>query len=290
MLGDCEIAVAGGTEVLGRAPHISTDTRWGRKIGDAVLIDGLNEALTDPFHHILMGVTAENVAARFGVSREEQDALALESHRRASTAIADGRFIDQIVPVEVKQGKKTTIFAVDEHVRGDTTLEDLARLRTLFKNEGGTVTAGNASGINDGAAAVVLANESSVKRLGLKPMARLVSYGHAGVDPAHMGIGPVPATRLALERARLSVEDIDVVESNEAFAAQACAVMKELGLDPEKVNPNGSGISLGHPVGATGAMLATKAVHELSRTRKHRALVTICIGGGQGIAAILERV
>jgi acetyl-CoA C-acetyltransferase len=237
-----------------------------------------------------MGITAENVAERYGISREDQDALALESHRRASAAIRAGKFNDQIVGVELKTRKGVTVFAEDEHVRHDAKIEDLAAMRPAFKKDGGTVTAGNASGINDGAAAVVLASEAAVKKYGLKPMARLVGYGHAGVDPAYMGIGPVPATRLALARTGLSVRDMDVIESNEAFAAQACAVSRQLDFDPAKVNPNGSGISLGHPVGATGAINTVKAVYELSATGGRYALVTMCIGGGQGIAAIWERV
>jgi acetyl-CoA C-acetyltransferase len=229
------------------------------------------------------------VAARYGISREQQDALAAESHRRAAVAIAEGRFKEQIVPVEVKTLKGVVLFDTDEHVRADTTVETLAKMKPAFKKDG-LVTAGNASGINDGAGAVVLAAGSRVQALGLKPLARLVGYAHAGVDPAYMGIGPIPATRKVLERTGLKVSDLDVIEANEAFAAQACAVIKELGFDPAKVNPNGSGISLGHPVGATGAIITTKAIAELHRTGGRYALVTLCIGGGQGIAAIFERV
>jgi acetyl-CoA C-acetyltransferase len=287
-LGDNAIAVGGGVEVMSRAPFIAPAMRWGRKLGDSVLIDMLNGALTDPFGNGIMGVTAENVAARHGIDRAAQDAAALESQRRAAAAIADGRFTDQIMPVETKVRGKITRFAVDEHVRGDTTLADLQKLPTIFQKDKGTVTAGNASGINDGAAAVVLAGEKAVAEQGFKPLARLVSYGHAGVDPALMGMGPVPASRIALERAGLTVKDLDVIESNEAFAAQACAVAKELGFDPAKVNPNGSGISLGHPIGATGAILVTKLVHELRRIGGRYGLVTMCIGGGQGIAAVIE--
>lgn len=288
MLGDCAVALAGGTEVMSRAPFYLPDMRWGRKMGDGAVIDGLNGALTDPFHEILMGVTAENVAARHGISREQQDALALTSQTRAARAIAEGRFREQIAPFELKTRAGTRLFEEDEYVRRDATLADFQTLRPVFRKTEGTVTAGNASGINDGAAAVVLASEQAVRDHGLTPLARLVSYGHAGVEPEYMGIGPVPATRAALARAGLDVADLDVIEANEAFAAQACAVAQELGLDPEKVNPNGSGIALGHPVGATGAIIATKLFHELRRTGGRYGLTTMCIGGGQGIAAIWE--
>lgn len=289
MLGDAEIAVAGGSEVMSRAPYYAPATRWGQKMGDATLIDGLNGALTDPFGGGLMGVTAENVAERHGIGRDRQDAYAAESHARAARAIEEGRFAGQIVPVEVKAGRATKVFDTDEHVRADANPGDLAKLRTIFKPEG-SVTAGNASGINDGAAALVLASEQAVAEHGLTPMARIVAYGHAGVDPNFMGMGPVPATQAALAKAGLSVADMDVIESNEAFAAQACAVSDALGFDPAKVNPNGSGISLGHPVGATGAIIVTKLVHELARTGGRYGLATMCIGGGQGIALIVERV
>ncbi|MEP9358371.1 beta-ketothiolase BktB [Sphingomonas sp. KR3-1] len=289
MLGDAEIALAGGAEVMSRAPYYSPATRWGQKMGDATVVDGLNGALTDPFGGGLMGVTAENVAERHGIDRARQDAYAAESHARAARAIAEGRFEGQIVPIEVKAGRATKVFAVDEHVRADANAADLAKLRTIFKADG-TVTAGNASGINDGAAALVLATEAAIAVHGLTPMARIVAYGHAGVDPNFMGMGPVPATRAALARAGLSVADMDVIESNEAFAAQACAVSDQLGFDPAKVNPNGSGISLGHPVGATGAIIATKLVHELARIGGRYGLATMCIGGGQGIALVVERV
>jgi acetyl-CoA C-acetyltransferase len=259
-------------------------------MGDAPLVDMLDGALRDPFGRMLMGVTAENVAARYGIDRQTQDAIALESHRRASHAIREGRFAGQIVPFTVKGRKGPIDFAEDEHVRHDAKDADFAGLRTVFRKEGGTVTAGNASGINDGAAAIVLAGAEAVKRSGARPLARLVAYAHAGVDPEYMGIGPVPATRKVLERAGLSVRDLSVIESNEAFAAQACAVARELDFDPAIVNPNGSGISLGHPVGATGAINVVKAVHELQRIGGRYALVTMCIGGGQGIAAIFERV
>lgn len=288
MLGDCDIALGAGVEIMSRAPYFLPAARWGQKMGDAAVQDGLTGALTDPFHAIHMGVTAENVAARYGISREEQDALAYESQKRAAHAIAQGYFQDQIVPVEVKAGRDTTMFDTDEFVRANATVEDFAKLRPVFQKDG-TVTPGNASGINDGASVVLLASDNAVKAHGLTPIARLVAYGHAGVDPAYMGIGPVPATRKALERAGLGIGDLDVIESNEAFAAQACAVTKELGFDPAKVNPNGSGISLGHPVGATGAIITTKLVHELQRTGGRYGLTTMCIGGGQGIAAIWER-
>jgi acetyl-CoA C-acetyltransferase len=289
-LGDCDIAVAGGVESMSRAPFQAPSFRWGTKMGGAPIVDVLDNALRDPFHRVLMGVTAENVAERHGISRDDQDALALESHRRASAASKAGYFKDQILGVEIKSRKGTTVFDADEHVRHEATAEDFKGLKTVFKRDGGSVTAGNASGINDGAAAVVLASEAAVGRLGLKPMARLVGYAHAGVEPLYMGLGPIPATRLAVKKAALDVADMDVIESNEAFAAQACAVSRELGFAAEKVNPNGSGISLGHPVGATGAINTVKAVYELARTGKRYALVTMCIGGGQGIAAIFERV
>ncbi|UXC92888.1 MULTISPECIES: acetyl-CoA C-acyltransferase family protein [Sphingobium] len=289
MLGDCDIALGAGVEIMSRAPYFLPAARWGQKMGDAVVQDGLTGALTDPFHGIHMGVTGENVAARYGISREDQDALAHESQKRAANAIAQGYFREQIVPVEVTVRRKPVPFDTDEFVRADAAPEDFSKLKPVFQKDG-TVTAGNASGINDGAAAVVLASGEAVKAQGLKPLARLVAYGHAGVDPAYMGIGPVPATRKALERAGIGVGDLDVIESNEAFAAQACAVSRELGFDPARVNPNGSGISLGHPVGATGAIITTKLVYELQRTGARLGLTTMCIGGGQGIAAIWERV
>ena len=289
MLGDCEIAVGAGAEVMSRAPYFLPAARWGQKMGDAVAQDGLIGALTDPFQAIHMGVTAENVAARYGISREEQDALAFVSQKRAANAMAQGYFKDQIVPVDVLVRRKLVSFNTDEFVRADAAADDFGKLKPVFQKEG-TVTAGNASGINDGASAVVLASAAAVSASGLKPLARLVSYGHAGVDPAYMGIGPVPATRRALEKAGLTIADLDVIESNEAFAAQACAVSKELAFDPAKVNPNGSGISLGHPIGATGAIITTKLVHELRRVGARYGLATMCIGGGQGIAAIWERV
>ncbi|ANA32106.1 Beta-ketothiolase BktB [Ralstonia mannitolilytica] len=290
LLGDADIAIAGGAESMSRAPYLAPAARWGSRMGDAKLIDMMLGALHDPFHTIHMGVTAENVAKEFGISREQQDQTALESHQRASRAIRAGYFKDQIVPVTIKSRKGDIQFDTDEHVRHDATIEDMAKLKPVFAKENGTVTAGNASGLNDAGAALVLMERSVAEQRGLKPLARLVSYGHAGVEPKIMGIGPVPATRKALERAGLSVKDLDVIEANEAFAAQACAVTKELGLDPAKVNPNGSGISLGHPIGATGALITVKALHELQRIGGRYALVTMCIGGGQGIAAVFERI
>ena len=290
LLGDADVAIGAGAESMSRGAYLVPSARWGARMGDVQMLDFMLGALHDPFNKIHMGITAENVAEKFGISREMQDELAVESHQRAARAIAEGRFKEQIVPVELAGRKGPVTFDTDEHVKGDTTLEVLAKMRTAFKKEGGTVTAGNASGLNDGAAAVVLAEGERAKALGLKPLARLVAYAHAGVDPKIMGIGPVPATKAVLKRAGLKISDIDVIEANEAFAAQACAVAKELDFDPAKVNPNGSGISLGHPVGATGAIITTKAVYELHRTKGRYALVTMCIGGGQGIAAILERV
>jgi acetyl-CoA C-acetyltransferase len=290
LLGDCETAIGGGAESMSRAPYHVPAMRWGARMGDATMTDILLGTLNDPFNRIHMGVTAENLAEKYEITREQQDEAALESHRRASAAIKAGYFRDQIVGYELKTRKGTTVFAEDEHVRHDAKLEDTASLKPAFKKENGTVTAGNASGVNDGAGAVVLASGEAVKKYGLTPMARLVSYGHAGVDPAFMGIGPVPATQQALAKAGLSLNDIGVIESNEAFAAQACAVAKVLGFDPAKVNPNGSGISLGHPVGATGAINTVKIVHEMQRIQARYGLVTMCIGGGQGIAAIWERV
>jgi acetyl-CoA C-acetyltransferase len=287
-LGDADIAVAGGAENMSRAGYLASGMRWGARMGDTTMIDMMTAALHDPFEDIHMGVTAENLAESHQVTRGQQDELALSSHQRAARAIREGRFKSQILPVTLKSRKGETIFDTDEHVRGDLKAEDLAKLRAVFKKDG-TVTAGNASGINDGAAAVVLMDGETLAKRGVRPLGRLVAYAHAGVDPRVMGIGPVPATRAALKRAGLSLEQMDVVESNEAFAAQACAVAKDLGFDPEKTNPNGSGISLGHPVGATGAILTVKALYELARINGRYALVTMCIGGGQGIAAIYER-
>jgi acetyl-CoA C-acetyltransferase len=288
LLGDAEIAIGAGAESMSRGPYFLNAARWGGRMGDLTATDYMLGILHDPFHRIHMGITAENVAQRDGITREMQDQLALESHRRAARAIAEGRFASQIVPVEVASRKGTVVFDTDEHVRADTSLEQLAKMKPAFDKQG-TVTAGNASGVNDGAGAVVLATADAVQAHGLRPLARLVAYAHAGVDPKLMGLGPVPASRLALQRAGLKASDLDVIESNEAFAAQACAVTRALELDPAKVNPNGSGISLGHPVGATGAIITTKAIYELQRTGGRYALVTMCIGGGQGIAAIFER-
>jgi acetyl-CoA C-acetyltransferase len=290
LLGDTDVAIGGGAESMSRAPYLAQSARFGQRMGDARLIDMMLGALHDPFDAIHMGVTAENVAAKYGISREMQDELALESHRRAARAIEAGYFKEQILAVAQASKKGDIVFDTDEHVRLNATLQDFTKLKPVFAKENGTVTAGNASGINDAAAAVVLMERGAAEARGLKPLARLVSYAHAGVDPKYMGIGPIPATRKALERAGLSVADLDVIEANEAFAAQACAVSKELDLDPAKVNPNGSGISLGHPIGATGALITVKALYELQRVGGRYALVTMCIGGGQGIAAIFERV
>ena len=288
-LGDCDIAIGGGAENMSRAPFASLNMRWGSRMGDSKMVDMIVGALHDPFQTIHMGVTAENIAKKWGITRDDQDALALESHLRAERATAQGRFTDQIVPVMLKTRKGDVAYATDEHFRTGATAEDFSKLKPVFIKENGTVTAGNASGINDAAAAVVLMDAQVAQQRGLKPMARLVAYAHAGVDPAYMGIGPVPATQKALAKAGLTVADLDVIEANEAFAAQACAVTRDLGLDPAKVNPNGSGISLGHPIGATGALITVKALHELHRIQGRYALVTMCIGGGQGIAAIFER-
>jgi acetyl-CoA C-acetyltransferase len=288
-LGDCDIAIGAGAENMSRVPYADLTARWGARMGDAKLVDMMVGALHDPFHNIHMGVTAENIAARWGITREDQDALAVASHNRAERATAAGWFRDQIVPVVSKGRKGDVTFDTDEHFRAGAKIEDMQKLKPVFLKENGTVTAGNASGINDAAAAVVLMERSVAEKRGLKPLARLVGYAHAGVDPKYMGIGPVPATRRLFEKTGLGAKDLDVVEANEAFAAQACAVVKDLDLDPAKVNPNGSGISLGHPIGATGALITVKALHELNRIGGRYALVTMCIGGGQGIAAIFER-
>lgn len=288
MVGDTDAAVAGGAESMSRGGYMLQNARWGQRMGNGSTIDMMVGALTDPFDTMHMGVTAENVAKKWSITREQQDAFALQSQQRAAHAIAQGYFKSQILPVEIKSKKGSTFYDTDEHVRGETTLDGLAKLKTVFDKEG-SVTAGNASGINDAAAAVVLMERAAAEKKGLKPMARLVSYGHSGVDPKIMGIGPVIAVQQALQRAGLKVSDIDVIESNEAFAAQACAVAKDLGFDPAKVNPNGGAIALGHPIGATGCILSVKAIYELHRTGKRYALVTMCIGGGQGIAAVYER-
>ena len=290
LLGDCDVAVGAGAESMSRGAYLVTSNRWGARMGDVKMLDFMLGALHDPRMHIHMGITAENVAARYDISRDQQDAYAVQSQERAAKAIAAGVFKDQIVPVELKTRKGVVLFDTDEGVKGDTTVDTLGKMKPAFKKEEGTVTAGNASTLNDGAGAVVMASAEKAKALGLKPLARLVSYAHAGVEPEYMGIGPVPASKLALEKAGLKVSDLDLIEANEAFAAQACAVSKEMGFPNDKTNPNGSGISLGHPVGATGAILVTKAIYELQRTGGRYALITMCIGGGQGIAMIIERV
>ncbi|QNP58426.1 acetyl-CoA C-acyltransferase family protein [Paenacidovorax monticola] len=287
--GDCDVAIGGGSESMSRGPYFDQAARYGARMGDAKSIDYMLGILHDPWQKMHMGITAENVAERYQISREMQDQLAAQSQQRAAAAIAAGYFKEQIVPVEIATRKGTVLFDTDEHVRGTTTVEVLAGMKPAFRKEGGSVTAGNASGINDGASAVVLVAGDRLQALGTRPLARLVGYAHAGVDPAYMGIGPVPATQKVMQRTGLKIADMDVIEANEAFAAQACAVIQELGLDPARVNPNGSGISLGHPVGATGAIITTKAIAELHRTGGRYALVTMCIGGGQGIAAIFER-
>ena len=288
MLGDADAAVAGGAESMSRSPYISPTLRWGTRMNDTALVDMLVGALNDPFDDCHMGVTAENLAERYSVPREEQDALAVQSHQRAGNAIAQGYFKEQITPVEVRVKRDTVLFDTDETVRPDSSVDKLSKLRPVFQKDG-TVTAGNASSINDGAAAVVLMERELAASRGLRPLGRLVAYSFAGVDPRYMGIGPVPAVRRLLEKTGLGVDDFDVIELNEAFAAQALSVCRELGLPPDRTNPNGSGISLGHPVGATGAVLTIKALYELQRTGGTRALVTMCIGGGQGIAAVFER-
>jgi len=288
LLGDTDCVIGGGAESMSRAAYFLPSGRWGQRMGDAAVVDAMVGALHDPFGHGHMGITAENVAAKYGITREEQDRFALESHHRAANALEKGHFASQIVPVEVKTKKGPVAFTVDEHVRRDAKIEDMQKLKPAFKKDG-TVTAGNASGINDAAAAVVMMEAGAAQQRGLKPMARLVAYAHAGVDPQVMGLGPIPAVKRVFEKAGLKPADMDVVESNEAFAAQAMAVTRDLGLDPAKVNPNGGAVALGHPIGATGCILAVKAIYELARTGKRYALVTMCIGGGQGIAAIFER-
>jgi acetyl-CoA C-acetyltransferase len=288
MLGDADVAVAGGAENMSRSPYTAPAMRFGARMNDTSMIDMMVGALSDPFDNVHMGVTAENVAKKYEISREDQDQLAVESHRRAGAAIDKGYFKGQIVPIEIKVKGGTAPFELDETVRRDSAVDKLARLRPAF-DPNGTVTPGNASSINDAAAAVVLMERGLAEKRGLKPMGRLVDYSYAGVDPKYMGIGPVPAVKALMKKTGLQVNDIDVYEVNEAFAAQALAVCRSLELPPERVNPNGSGISLGHPIGATGAILTIKALYELKRTGGKRALVTMCIGGGQGIAAIFER-
>ncbi|MFM1806208.1 MAG: hypothetical protein RL212_467 [Pseudomonadota bacterium] len=288
MLGDCEYGVGGGVEVMSRGIYGVPTARTGARMGDTKMIDMMVATLTDPFGAGHMGITAENLATKWNISREEQDALAVESHRRAAAAIAEGRFKSQITPITMQTRKGDVVFDTDEHVKANTTMESLGKMRPAFKKDG-SVTAGNASGINDGAAFFVLASADAAAKAGQKPMARLVSYALAGVPNDIMGEGPIPASKIALQRAGLTIDKIDVVESNEAFAAQAIAVSKGLGLDMTKTNPNGGAIALGHPVGCSGAFIATKAIYELHRTGGKYALVTMCIGGGQGIAVIFER-
>jgi acetyl-CoA C-acetyltransferase len=287
-LGDADTAVAGGAESMSRGQYWLPGMRWGQRMNDGQVVDAVVGALSDPFDDCHMGVTAENVAEKWGISRQDQDALAVESHQRAARATEAGYFKSQIVPVDVPVKGGTAQFTTDEQIRPDANVASMAKLKPVFARDG-SVTAGNASGINDAAAAVVLMERSAAERRGLKPMGRLVAYAHAGVEPKYMGIGPVPAVRKLLDRAGLKIEDIDLFEVNEAFAAQALAVIRDLGLPMDATNPNGSGISLGHPIGATGAILTVKALYELERTGGRRALVTMCIGGGQGIAAIFER-
>jgi len=289
LLGDCDVAVAGGAESMSRAAYFLPSGRWGQRMGDAAVVDAMTGALHDPFGHGHMGVTAENIAAQYGFTREQQDQFSIESHRKAANAIEKGYFRDQVVPTEIRSKKGVEHFTTDEHVRKDASMADLAKLKTVFRKDG-TVTAGNASGINDAGAAVVLAEAGAAKKMNLKTLARLVAYAHAGVEPQVMGLGPIPAVKRAFEKAGLKPSDMDVIESNEAFAVQAMAVTRDLGLDPAKVNPNGGAVALGHPIGATGAILTVKALYELERTKKRYALVTMCIGGGQGIAAIFERI
>ena len=287
MLGNADITLAGGAESMSRAGHLLTQARHGQKMGDTLAIDMMIGALTDPFGNGHMGITAENISERTGIDRAAQDAFALESHKRAARAIAEGRFAEQILPLTVKQGRKEFVFDTDEHVRADVTLEDLAKLRPAFRKEG-TVTAGNASGLNDAGAAVVLMEEGVAVARGVTPLARIVAYGLGGVAPEVMGLGPVPAVKQALSRAGLEASDLDIIESNEAFAVQACAVSAEFGFAAEKVNPNGGAIALGHPVGASGAIILIKTIYELKRTGGRFGLATMCIGGGQGIAMIVE--
>ena len=289
MLNDCDYGIGGGVEVMSRGMYGSPAMRSGARMGDSKMLDLMVAVLTDPFGVGHMGVTAENLVEKWKLTREEQDALAVESHRRAGIAIKEGRFKSQIVPITIKTRKGEVVFDTDEHCKPETTMETLAKMKAVFKKEGGSVTAGNASGINDGAAFFVLAAAEAAAKAGHKPIARLVSYAIAGVPNEIMGEGPIPATKIALQRAGLKLDQIDVIESNEAFAAQALAVTKGLGLDPAKTNVNGGAIALGHPIGCSGAAIATKALHELQRVNGKYALVTMCIGGGQGIATIFER-
>ncbi|MEO8598907.1 MAG: acetyl-CoA C-acyltransferase family protein [bacterium] len=288
-LGDTDIAVGAGVETMSRAAFAVPSARWGARLGDTKMIDMLVGAVSDPFGVGHMGITAENMADKYSISREEQDAFAVNSQKKAVAAIAAGYFKSQIVPVEIKTRKGLVTFDTDEHPKADTTLESLAKLKPAFKKEGGTVTAGNASGLNDAAAACVLMEAGAAERAGLKPLGRMVSYAICGVDNAIMGTGPIPAVKLALKRAGLTLDDMDVIESNEAFAVQSLGVCRGLELDPARTNPNGGAIALGHPLGASGAILTVKCIYELIRTNKRYGLVTMCIGGGQGIAAVFER-
>ena len=288
LLGDTDVVLGGGAESMSRAAYFLPAGRWGQRMGDGTVVDAMTGALHDPFGHGHMGVTAENIAARYGITREEQDAFAMESHKRAANAHAKGYFTSQVVAIELKSKKGPVQYTADEHVRPEVKIEDMQKLKTVFKKDG-TVTAGNASGLNDAGAAIVMMEAGAAKKAGAKPMARLVAYAHAGVDPEVMGLGPIPAVRRVFEKAGLKPADMDVIESNEAFAVQAMAVTRDLELDPAKVNPNGGAVALGHPIGATGAILTVKALYELERVQGRYALVTMCIGGGQGIAAIFER-
>jgi acetyl-CoA C-acetyltransferase len=288
ILGDADVAVAGGAENMSRAPYLSTTLRWGARMGDSPMVDVMVGALSDPFDNVHMGITAENVAKKYNVSREDQDKLAVESHQRAAAAVEKGYFKEQIVPIDIQVKKETRQFSLDETIRPDASLEKMAALKPVF-DKAGTVTAGNASSINDAAAAVVLMDREVAQHLGLRPLGRLVAYSYSGVDPKYMGIGPVPAVNAVLGETGLKIDDFDLFEVNEAFAAQALAVARELKLPADRLNPNGSGISLGHPIGATGCILVVKALYELKRRGGKRALVTMCIGGGQGIAAVFER-
>ncbi len=289
LLGNCSIALAGGIENMSRSGHLLTKVRNGQKMGDLKAIDMMIGGLTDPFGNGHMGITAENIAKRSEIDRETQDALALKSHQRAADAIKNGYFKDQILSLTIKRGRKELQFDTDEHVRMDISADDLKSLRPAFKKNG-SVTAGNSSGINDGAAAMVLMNEEVAKNKGVKPLARIIAYSLGGVAPDVMGYGPIPATQQALEKSGLEVKDLDIIESNEAFAAQACAVSKKLGFDSDKVNPNGGAIALGHPIGASGTIILTKLAYELQRTKSKYGLATMCIGGVQGISVIIERI
>ncbi|MGU9956801.1 MAG: acetyl-CoA C-acyltransferase family protein [Arenicellales bacterium WSBS_2016_MAG_OTU3] len=289
MLGDTDCALAGGAENMSRSPYWSMATRFGQRMGDAQMIDVMTAALHDPFHACHMGITAENIAKKYGITRQAQDELAATSHKRAANAVDKGYFDEQILPIDIRVKRDTVAFTKDEHVRADVTAESLGKLRPVFDKEG-SVTVGNSSGINDAAAAVVMMEAAEAEKRGLEPMAKLIGYSHAGVEPEYMGMGPVPAIQSLLQKTGISKDDIDVIELNEAFAAQALGVVKELGLSLEKTNPNGSGVSLGHPIGATGCLLTVKAMYELQRTAGRYALISMCIGGGQGIAAIIERV